>query len=217
MNILQFKNSTQWFMQNNRAFRWYKKMTSNIVWCSLVCACIGAYTYTMLALGINTIPPLPFEGKELNDALSIWRIIVFGKMALGMMVSLMPLAVTGMILDWWARRALRKEGLNLLVPEFNQILEKASEEDKRAVMETALKLEGAAHYKDIEDLQECAKETLPKAWWKAVHTHLQETLHNETVTNPTHPCRTPQQDRFSNACSQLANRARQVSSPALKV
>lgn len=215
MNILQFKNSTQQFMQNNRAFRWYKIMTSNISWGALVCACIGICA--ILALGVHNIPHLPFEGKELNDALTMWRIIVFGKMALGFMLSMMPLAATGLILEWRVRRALRKNGLNMLVPELNRLLDKASDDDKRAVMETALKLEGPGHYKDIEDLQECAKETLPKAWWTAVHTHLQEALHNETATTPNHPCRTPQQDRFSAAYAQLSNRARCVSSPSLKV
>ncbi len=215
MNILQFKNATQRFMQNNRAFHWYKIMVSNFSWWTLGCASV--VMCAMIMSGTHNIPHLPFEGKELNDGLYVWRIIVLGKMTLGVVLAMMPLAAIGMVVDWWARSALRKEGLNLLVPRFNQILEKASDEDKRAVMETALKLEGSSHYKDIEDLQECAKDTLPKAWWMAVHTHLQDALQNETATNPNHPCRTPQQDRFSNACAQLADRARQMGSPSLKV
>lgn len=215
MNILQFKNSTQQFMKNNRAFYWYKKMMPNFSWWALGCASVALCA--MIVLGMHNIPHLPFEGKELSDSLYVWRIIVFGKMTLGVMLAMMPLAAIGMVLDWWSRNALHKEGLNLLIPRFNQILEKASDEDKRAVMETALKLEGAGHYKDIEDLQECAKETLPKAWWVAVHAHLKDALQNETVTNPNHPCRTQEQDRFSAASIRLANRARQMGSPSLKV
>lgn len=215
MNILQFKNSTQRFMKNNRAFQWYKIMVSNFSWWALGCASV--VMCAMIMSGMHNIPHLPFEGKELNDALYVWRIIVLGKMVLGVMLAMIPLAAIGMVLDWLSRRALHKEGLNLLVPQFNQILEKSSDEDKRAVMKTALKLEGPGHYKDIEDLQECAQETLPKAWWMAVHTHLQDALQNETATNPNHPCRTQGQDRFSAASIQLANRARQMGSPSLKV
>lgn len=215
MNILHFKDATEHFMKNNRVFRWHKSVLSNLSWWTLGSAGVGIGA--MMMLGVHNIPHLPFEGKELNDTLFVWRTLVVVKITLGMMLALTPVALTGLIWDGMSRRALRKQGLNLLASRFDQILEKPSDDDKRAVMETALKLQGASHYKEIEDLQKCAQENLPKAWWMAVHAHMENLLHNETQNNANHPYRSEEQDRFSAACLQLSNRAHQVRSQTFKV
>ena len=215
MNILQFKNSAQRFMATNRAFRLYKKLTDKDGW--WIVGCISIVASTMIMLGVHNIPHLPFAGEELDRALSIWRAIVIGKMIMGAMFALMPFALISMALSWVAQRSLRKEGLNELLPVFEKTMEKASDDDKRAVMETALKLEGSAHYKDIEDLQKCAKEDLPKGWWMAVDTHLKTVLHNETANNPHHAARTEEQNRFAAAYAQLSKRAHQAGPQTFKI
>jgi len=215
MNILQFKNATQHFMATNRVFRFYKKWTENSGWLTFGCISIGVAI--MMMLGAHNIPHLPFAGEELEQALSAWWMIVMVKMVMGVMFVLMPLVCISMVLSWAVKRSLRKEGLNQLLPVFEETIKKSSDEDKRAVMETALKLEGGSHYKDIEDLQKCAKENLPKGWWMAVNTHLKTVVENETANNPHHAARTEEQNRFAAAYTQLSNRAHQAGSQTFKI
>lgn len=215
MNILQFKNATQHFMATNRVFRFYKKWTDNSGWLTFGCISIGVAV--MIMLGVHNIPHLPFAGEELEQALSAWWMIVIGKMLIGGMFTVMPLAFISMVLSSAVKHSLRKECLSELLPVFEETMEKASDDDKRAVMETALKLEGSAHYKDIEDLQKCAKEDLPKGWWMAVDTHLKIVLHNEMANNPHHAARTEEQNRFAAAYAQLSNRAHQAGPQTFKI
>lgn len=204
MNILKFKNATQAVMKT-RAYWLYKKFNQHFGWLFILFS--AAAVAGLLYSGAHIIPILPFEGKELTQAVTSWQLIVVAKFAITIVLSCLPVFFTNFVLEAYLKRIISKSGIAI---SLIGLTESASHEDKHKVIQSALKLENYSGHTDVEQLQQCVKEDLPKSWWRGVHNHIKIEVQKEASRNPHHPCRTPAQNRLSAARIQLENRSHKV-------
>lgn len=206
MNILDFKNATQTFM-NSAIMRWHTALNSTRV------VSVWAFASALLGVGVavycgaHYVPILPFEGEELVRATGSWQNIVVAKFVTISLLSMFPYVALMHVWKGWVRRQLSHRGLPLLL---NDISKPASHQVKQNVIETALKLQNPTHCATIEQLKVCVQEELPKAWWEAVHIQIKNDLRDEILSNPNHCHISEEQQRLNTARAQLQRRAHMV-------